>query len=130
MGLWSDLSPVGTIAKENERYVEVHMVQTAGKPVIYLYPPKPTSIDITLSLCPQCKSTHYSIAESRLMRIGQITASYPPASTVKQKPKHKETGMNWERIKWRVDAQCDGSMVDKATGLVTSYLFWEGESPR
>lgn len=83
MRLWSDLSPVGTIAKENDRYVEVHMVQTAGKPVIYLYPPKPTSIDVTLSLCPQCKSNHYSIAESRLMRIGQISASYPPASTVK-----------------------------------------------
>jgi hypothetical protein len=63
------------------------------------------------------------------MRIGEISALYPPAPIIKQKPDNKETGMGWEGVKWSMDVQCDGSMVDKATGLETSYLFWEGESP-
>jgi hypothetical protein len=36
--------------------LEVIMEQIGGKPVIYLYPPQPMLIDVTLSLCPQCKS--------------------------------------------------------------------------
>jgi hypothetical protein len=34
---------------------------------------------------------------------------------------------DWERVTWNVDAQPDGVMVDKATGLEVAYLFWEGE---
>jgi hypothetical protein len=36
--------------------LEVIMEQYGGNPVIYLYPPQPMSVDVTLSLCPQCKS--------------------------------------------------------------------------
>jgi hypothetical protein len=61
MGLWPDLSPVGTTAQENERYVDIQTKQWGGKPVIHLDPPEPTSIDVALSLCPQCKSTRYGI---------------------------------------------------------------------
>jgi hypothetical protein len=61
MGLWFDLSPAGSTAIENERYVDIQTKQWGGKPVIYLYPPEPTSIDVALSLCPQCKSTRYGI---------------------------------------------------------------------
>jgi hypothetical protein len=31
-------------------------------------------------------------------------------------------------VKWTVDAESDGTMIDQATGLEVSYLFWEGES--
>lgn len=37
--------------------VELIMVQCGGKPVIYLYPPRPMLVNVTLSLCPQCTST-------------------------------------------------------------------------
>jgi hypothetical protein len=37
-------------------FVDVLIEQCGGKPVIYLYPPQPMSVDVTLSLCPQCKS--------------------------------------------------------------------------
>jgi hypothetical protein len=36
--------------------LEVILEQIGGKPVIYLYPPQPMSVDVILSLCPQCKS--------------------------------------------------------------------------
>jgi hypothetical protein len=61
MGLWPDLSPSGSIAKENERYVDIQTKQWGGKPVIYLYHSESTSIDVALSLCPQCKCTRHGI---------------------------------------------------------------------
>jgi hypothetical protein len=46
--------------------LEVILEQIGGKPVIYLYPPRPMSVDVTLSLCPQCKSIipRYTPADS------------------------------------------------------------------
>jgi hypothetical protein len=55
IGLWDDLIPVGSDAP-HKRYIEVHFRQCGGKPVIYLYPPQSMSVDVTLSLCPECKS--------------------------------------------------------------------------
>jgi len=37
-------------------FVDVSMEQIGGKPVIYLFPPQPMSVDVTLELCPQCES--------------------------------------------------------------------------
>jgi hypothetical protein len=41
--------------------LEVITEQIGGKPVIYLYPPQPMSVDMTLSLCPQCKSIIFTL---------------------------------------------------------------------
>jgi hypothetical protein len=37
-------------------FVDIIMEQIGGKPVIYLYPPQSMSVDVKVSLCPQCKS--------------------------------------------------------------------------
>jgi len=55
IGLWDDMVPVGSAAP-HKRYVVVLFDQCGGKPVIYLYPSRPMSVDVTLSLCPQCTS--------------------------------------------------------------------------
>jgi hypothetical protein len=41
--------------------LEVITEQIGGMPVIYLYPPQPMSVDMTLSLCPQCKSIIFTL---------------------------------------------------------------------
>jgi hypothetical protein len=60
------LKEFGDIAGiESELIVlEVIMEQMDGKPVIYLYPPQPMSVDVTLSLCPQCKCINLTLHRS------------------------------------------------------------------
>jgi hypothetical protein len=53
-----NLASSGHAPKANELYLELLLNQCGGKPVIYLYPTEQTSIDVSLSLCPQCKYTH------------------------------------------------------------------------
>jgi hypothetical protein len=105
-------------------FVDVIMEQYGGKPVIYVYPPQPTSVDVTLSLCPQCESLAYYPWQETLTAAGSISAVHPPTQIIG--PSSEQTH-DWERVKWTVNAEVDGTMVDKATGLEVSYLFWEGE---
>jgi hypothetical protein len=60
-----------------------------------------------------------------LTGAGAISAVHPPTPVLK--PDSTKTADDWERVKWIVNAEVDGTMVDKATGLEVSYLFWEGE---
>ena len=48
------LLPAGTDLRDNMIYMELSLDQCGGKPVIYLYPPEQMSVDVALSLCPQC----------------------------------------------------------------------------
>lgn len=62
--------------------LQVTMVQSGGKPVIYLYPPQAMLVDVTLSLCSQCRPEHliYTTADSYRVDLGCSSAySYPPA---------------------------------------------------
>ena len=62
--------------------LEVIMEQYGGKPVIYLYPPQHMLVDVTLSLCPQCRHgcLSYTQADSYRVDLGCSSAySYPPA---------------------------------------------------
>lgn len=61
----------------------------------------------------------------KLTAAGTISAVYPPTPVLK--PHSRTTGNDWKRVEWTVDAEVDGTMIDKATGLEVSYLFWEGE---
>jgi len=60
------LKEFGDIAGiESELIVlEVMMEQFGGKPVINLFPPQPMSVDVTLSLCAQCKSIIFTLYHS------------------------------------------------------------------
>jgi len=48
---------------------------------------------------------------------------HPPTPVLKP----ELTADGWERVGWTVDAEVDGTMVDRATGLEVAYLFWEGQ---
>jgi hypothetical protein len=103
--------------------VDVIIEQTGGKPVIYLYPPQPMSVGVTLSLCPQCESVAQFPLQRTLTTTGAISAVHPPTPVLKP----ELTTDGWERVGWTVNTEIDGTMVDTATGLEVSYLFWEGE---
>lgn len=106
-------------------YMDLSLDQCGGKHVIYLYPPEQMSVDVALSLCPQCM---YSLFEPKDADLtGNISAVYPPTPVLTFQPNDEYSKEDWELVKWNVDARNDGSMVDKATGLEVSYLFWEGE---
>jgi hypothetical protein len=74
---------------------------------------------------------HSSILrEDILIETGTISAVYPPTPVTMYRSEYgqnKQRKEDWERVTWNVDAQPAGSMVDKATGLEVSYLFWEGK---
>lgn len=106
-------------------FVDVIMEQIGGKPVIYLYPPQPMSVDVTLSLCPQCQVYPVHSMRLTLMIAGAISAVHPPTPVLK--PDSAQTANDCERVKWTVNAEIHGTMADEATGLEVSYLFWEGD---
>ncbi|GAA6042995.1 hypothetical protein JCM8097_003876 [Rhodosporidiobolus ruineniae] len=80
--------------------------QVGGKPVVYLFPPAPLpSANVTLALSPQWSfSALYPIVDVKKGKEGDSTAS------------------------WTVSAGPDGSLVELASGLALSYLFWEAHS--
>ena len=86
----------------------VHLVLRlrGGKPVVYLFTPRPIpNVVVAVRLVPQWSFTHV----------------YPLASV-----KGLEHGM--QQITWSVSAQPDGALKEISTGLDLSYLFWEADS--
>jgi len=61
----------------------------------------------------------------QLTATGSISAVHPPTPILE--PGTTKTANDWERVKWTVESQTDGTVIDKLTGLEVSYLFWEGE---
>ncbi|KAG8723739.1 hypothetical protein FRC09_001946 [Ceratobasidium sp. 395] len=79
--------------------------QKGGKPVIYLFPPVPTT-DIRLDLA--------------LVKSWDFSALYPatPISTSK-------CGVLGQTVSWTVDAKPDGTLFDYQIQREVAYLFWE-----
>lgn len=111
---WSNgerLDPYKTILEsdfEDGDTVDVHKEQRGGKPVIYLYPPSGTEIDVQvrLSLIPQWS----------------FSAMYPPAAIEHANVSGHLTG---QETSWDVHARSDGLLTDKKAGVDVTYLFWE-----
>ncbi|TFK19910.1 ubiquitin-domain-containing protein [Coprinopsis marcescibilis] len=89
-----------------QRESQLHLVLKlrGDKPVLYLYPPQASRVEVGLSLVPQW----------------EFSAIYPPAKV------QKDGGM--ETIRWLVDATPSGLLKDVGTGLEATYLFWEAET--
>ena len=60
--------------------LQVTMVQSGGKPVIYLYPPQAMLVDVTLSLCSQCRHECLSYAPADSYRVDLGCSSAHPYS--------------------------------------------------
>jgi hypothetical protein len=73
------------------------------KPIIYIFSPSKIDVSITLTLP---LTLHFS-------------ALYPTPAI-----KHISGA---EQINWTVRTRTDRTLVDRATGLEISYLFWEAE---
>lgn len=91
---------------QKESTLHLISVLKGGKPVIYLFPPRPFS-DVTVSvrLAPQWSFSHI----------------YPSVEV-------KALANDMQSISWSVSAGTDGTLVDKRTNLELSYLFWEALS--
>ncbi|KAI0787401.1 ubiquitin-domain-containing protein [Fomes fomentarius] len=91
---------------QKESTLHLISVLKGGKPVIYLFPPRPFS-DVTVSvrLAPQWSFSHI----------------YPLMQV-------KALANDMQSISWSVSAGKDGTLVDKRTNVDLSYLFWEALS--
>jgi len=87
--------------------IEITVVQSGGKPVIYLFPPSAlASVQVNLTLVPEWTF-------SALYPLSDITRGKDGSSTTS----------------WTVSASPDGTLVDQASSLSLSYLFWEAHAP-
>ena len=78
------------------------------KPVIYLYPPSHLS-DVTVELL--------------LTSSWSFSAIYPlPQTAITSGETHQIAPQS---LTWTVDAEPDGRLVDKTSGVEVSYLYWE-----
>ena len=76
------------------------------KPIIYLRSPTPIEANVRLGLTRQWKlSAHYPQVPIKSLVEGRIH----------------------EQVKWLVQTQKDGSLVESGSGLEVAYLFWEAE---
>lgn len=79
--------------------------QRGGKPVIYVWTPGPQVISVGLSLVPQWEfSVLYPVAPIALVKLPEGTG---------------------QGITWNIQTRDDGTILDEATGLEVTYLFWE-----
>ncbi|KAG8702734.1 hypothetical protein FRC09_004573 [Ceratobasidium sp. 395] len=86
------------------------MVLRLRKPVIYLFPPVPTSnIRVELSLA----------------NTWEFSAIYPPTPVL---PESHQGVSGCQSITWNVDAKPDGTLLDHRTSRMSSYLFWEAHA--
>lgn len=97
---------LGHYAVQSGSIIYIILRLKGGKPVIYLFPPKPISASVRLDLCPQWSFSALYPASPTV--LSAISANKPPPS-----------------IQWEVNVQKDGELVDRATGTKASYLFWE-----
>ena len=82
--------------------------QAVRKPVIYLYPPSRLS-DVTVELL--------------LTSSWSFSAIYPlPQTTITSDEKQQNPTQS---LTWTVDAEPDGRLVDKTSGVEVTYLYWE-----
>lgn len=89
----------------------VHMIllQTGGKPVIYLMPPAGSEVEASVKLS--------------LVSEWDFSAFYPVVPSTRSL-----TGGLGESLEWNVKTFPDGTLLEKNTGLEVSYLFWEAEA--
>ncbi|KAH8103028.1 hypothetical protein BXZ70DRAFT_927741 [Cristinia sonorae] len=87
----------------------VHLITKlrGGKPVIYVFTPRPQAVSVGLNLS----------------RQWEFSAIYPVAKIDSSDPRSKIT--KGQRIQWNVHTQENGTLLDQATGLEVSYLYWE-----
>ncbi|KAI0826000.1 hypothetical protein BC629DRAFT_41264 [Irpex lacteus] len=85
--------------------IDLTLKLKGGKPVIYVFAPRPLeNVSVTLGLT-----------------LGwSFSAVYPPTSVTHHGSE--------EKVQWNVDVAKDGTLLDKATSLEVSYLFWEAET--
>lgn len=99
-----DHETLSELGVEDGDYIQVMQEQTAGKPVIYLFPPFPMCSTVRLRLVPSWR----------------FDAIYPVAPVCK-------ANCGDEAVEWKVEAQPDGLLTEKSSGLQVSYLFWEAK---
>jgi hypothetical protein len=79
----------------------------ARKPVIYLYPP---------SRLPDV------VVELLLTSSWSFSAVYPSPQTAIPSG---ETQIAAQSLTWAIEAEPDGRLVEKTTGVEVTYLYWE-----
>ena len=82
--------------------------QVVRKPVIYLYPPSRLS-DVTVELL--------------LTSSWSFSAIYPLPQTALTSGEKQQIAT--QSLTWTVDAEPDGRLVDKTSGVEVTYLYWE-----
>lgn len=87
--------------------VQLTAVRRLRKPVIYVWTPEPQEVEVDVALVPQWK----------------FSVVYPISSITPA----KVAGGEGQRTSWRIKTRNDGTLLDKATGLEVSCLFWEAE---
>ena len=78
------------------------------KPVIYLYPPSRLQ-DV--------------IVELFLTSSWSFSAVYPSPQTASVPSDENRIGT--QSLTWAIEAEPDGKLVEKTTGVEASYLYWE-----
>jgi hypothetical protein len=82
--------------------------QAVRKPVIYLFPPSRLS-DVTVELL--------------LTSSWSFSAIYPLPQTALTSGEKQQIAP--QSLTWTVDAEPDGRLVDKTSGVEVTYLYWE-----
>ena len=82
-----------------------NQLEAPRKPVIYLYPPSRLS-NVTVELL--------------LTSSWRFSAIYPLPRTTGEKQQ-----LDAHFLTWTVDAEPDGRLVDKTSGVEVAYLYWE-----
>ncbi|KDQ56412.1 hypothetical protein JAAARDRAFT_195056 [Jaapia argillacea MUCL 33604] len=89
----------------------VHLVLRLRKPVIYLYPPKPMNVQVSLRLAPSSRfTTIYPVVPIGVEDFGCDDG-----------PKYGQ------HIQWDIHAQPNGILTERSSGIEVSYLYWEAD---
>jgi hypothetical protein len=108
--LQSEMQPTPALKSTSIASIQASLFSGAGaprKPVIYLYPPSRLS-DV--------------IVELLLTSSWSFSAVYPSPQTAIPSG---ENSIGAQSLTWAVDAEPDGSLVEKTTGTEVTYLYWE-----
>ena len=100
-------SPANSVRPVAHGQLPAALLPAGRKPVIYLYPP---------SCIPDV------IVELFLTSSWSFSAIYPLPQTAISSGENKIPAQS---LTWEIEAEPDGTLVEKTSGVEVSYLYWE-----